>query len=206
MPKHVSAGLMFGTPLTIPVPDLDRTDFLLILGANPIVSNGSLMTAPDVRGKLRAIRERGGTVVVVDPKRTETAQVADQHIAIRPGSDALLLAALAHVLIAENLVRLGRLAEHTAGVDAVAATVRDFAPETVASACGVAPEIIRTLARALARAERAVVYGRIGTCTQEFGTLASWLVDVLNVLTGNLDRAGGAMFTKAPAGAANTHA
>jgi len=205
MPKHVSAGLMFGTPLTIPVPDLDRTDFLLILGANPIVSNGSLMTAPDVRGKLRAIRERGGTIVVVDPKRTETAQVADQHIAIRPGSDALLLAALAHVLIAENLVRLGRLAEHTAGVDAVAAVVRDFAPETVASACGVAPEIIRTLARALARAERAAVYGRIGTCTQEFGTLASWLVDVLNVLTGNLDRAGGAMFTKAPAGAANTH-
>ncbi|HWP66190.1 MAG TPA: molybdopterin oxidoreductase family protein [Candidatus Limnocylindria bacterium] len=205
MPKHVSAGLMFGLPLTIPVPDLDRTRFLLMLGANPLVSNGSLMTVPDVRGKLRAIRERGGRVIVVDPKRTETARAADRHIALRPGTDALFLFALVHVLFAEKLVRLGRLAEHTAGLDALATAAQDFSPEAVAAACGVEAATIRALARELAATEPAAVYGRIGTCTQEFGTLASWLVDVLNVLTGNLDRPGGAMFTKAAAGAANTH-
>jgi anaerobic selenocysteine-containing dehydrogenase len=205
MPKHVSAGLMFGTPLSIPVPDLDRTDFLLMLGANPLVSNGSLMTAPDVRGRLRAIRERGGAVVVVDPKRTETARAADEHVAIRPGTDALFLFALAHVLVREDLAAPGRLAEHTAGFETVAGLARDFPPETVGPVCGIEAAAIEALARRLAAARRAAVYGRLGTCTQEFGTLASWLIDVLNVLTGNLDRAGGAMFPKAAAGAANTH-
>jgi len=205
MPKHVSAGLMFGTPLTIPVPDLDRTQFLLMLGANPLVSNGSLMTAPDVRGRLRGIRARGGTIVVVDPNRTQTAEVADLHLAIRPGTDAFLLFALVHVIVAERLARMGRLAEHTAGLDTVAELAREFSPEAVAPACGIDAGVIRRLARDLAAAESAAVYGRIGTCTQEFGTLASWLIDVLNVLTGNLDRPGGAMFAKAAVGAANTH-
>src|SRR6266498_3574111 len=195
MPKQVSAGLMFGTILSIPVPDVDRSDHLLILGANPLVSNGSLLTAPDMRGRLRRIRERGGKVVVVDPRRTRTAEEADEHHFIRPGTDALLLAAMACTLVEEDLVDPGRLAEHLEGLDEATAAVRDFAPELVADACGIPAGEIRRMARELAAAPAAAVYARIGTCTQEFGTLASWLVDVLNVLTGNLDREGGAMFT-----------
>jgi len=204
MPKHVSAGLMFGGASSIPVPDLDRTDHLLLLGANPLASNGSLMTAPDARGRLRAIRARGGKVVVIDPRRSRTAEHASEHHFIRPGSDALLLFALAHTLFDDGLAAPGALAKHCTGLEQVEALARDFAPEAVAEACGIPAGEIRRMARELAGAERAAVYGRMGTCTQEFGTLASWLVDVVNVLTGNLDRPGGAMFTKAAAGASNT--
>jgi anaerobic selenocysteine-containing dehydrogenase len=203
MPKQVSAGLMFGTMLSVPVPDVDRTDHLLILGANPLVSNGSLLTAPDMRGRLRAIRERGGKVVVVDPRRTRTADEADEHHFIRPGADALLLAAMACTLVEEGLVAPGRLEQHVDGLQRVQQLVRDFPPELVAGAVGIAASDIRRMARELAAAPRAAVYARIGTCTQEFGTLASWLVDVLNVLTGNLDREGGAMFPLAAAGQRN---
>jgi anaerobic selenocysteine-containing dehydrogenase len=195
---------MFGGPLTIPVPDLDRTQLLLLLGADPLVSNGSLMTAPDVKTRLRAIRARGGRIVVVDPRRSKTAEEADAHHFIRPGTDALFLMALVETLFAEGLVRPGRLAEHVAGLDEVRALAAPFTPERVAPACGIDAETIRGIARDLAAAPRAAVYGRIGTCTQEFGTLASWLVDVLNVLTGNLDRPGGAMFTRAAAAQANS--
>jgi anaerobic selenocysteine-containing dehydrogenase len=203
MPKQVSAGLMFGTMLSVPVPDVDRTDHLLILGANPLVSNGSLMTAPDMRGRLRRIRERDGKVVVVDPRRTRTAEQADEHHFIRPGTDALLLAAMVCTLVQEELVDLGALRGGVNGLEEVLALVADFEPERVAPACGIEAEEIRRLARELACAPRAAVYARIGTCTQEFGTLASWLVDVLNVLTGNLDREGGAMFPLAAAGQRN---
>jgi anaerobic selenocysteine-containing dehydrogenase len=203
LPKHYSAGLMFGHPLTIPVPDLDRTGHLLLLGANPLVSNGSLMTAPDARGRLRGIRSRGGKIVVVDPKRSRTAEVADEHHAIRPGTDALLLFALVNVLFAEDLVTLRALGQHVAGVDAVRELAAPFTPAAVAPATGIAAAEIERMARELAAAPRAAVYGRIGTTTQSFGTLASWLVDVLNVLTGNLDRPGGAMFPLAAAGQAN---
>ena len=203
MPKQVADGLMFGNVLSVPVPDVDRTDHLLILGANPLVSNGSLLTAPDMRGRLRGIRERGGRVVVVDPRRTRTAEEADEHHFIRPGTDALLLAALACTLVEEELCDPGRLAEHLNGLDEVRALVRELRPERVAAACGIPAAEIRRMARELAAAQRAAVYARIGTCTQEFGTLASWLVDVLNVLTGNLDREGGAMFTLAAAGQRN---
>jgi anaerobic selenocysteine-containing dehydrogenase len=205
MPKQVSAGLMFGTMLSIPIPDIERTEYLLLLGANPLVSNGSLMTAPDMRGRLRRLRQRGGKVVVIDPYRTRTAQEADEHHFIRPGHDAHFLFAIVHTLFAEGLVAPGRLTEHIIGLEQVRTLSQSFAPESVASACGIAPDTIRTIARDLAAAPRAVVYGRIGTCTQEFGTLASWLVDVLNVLTGNLDREGGAMFPKAAAGARNAN-
>jgi anaerobic selenocysteine-containing dehydrogenase len=194
MPKHVSAGLMFGNPLLIPVPDLDRTDYLLMLGANPWESNGSLCTAPDFPGKLQAIQERGGRFVVVDPRRTRTAEEADEHVAIRPGADAHLLVAMIHVLFEERLVSLDRLEGFTVDVDAVRALAQPFSPENVTSVCGVDAETIRRLAHELAAARTAAVYGRIGTHTVEFGTLASWAVDALNVLTGNLDRAGGAMF------------
>jgi len=204
MPKQLACGLMFGGFLSVPVPDIDRCDFLLILGANPFDSNGSLWTVPDFPERLRALRGRGGRCVVVDPRRTRTAQAADEHLFIRPGGDAFFLAALAHVLFAEDLVELGALAPHTNGVEQVRAAVAPFAPEVAAGACGVAADDIRRLARELARTPRAAVYGRIGTCTQKFGTVASWLVDVCNVLTGNLDRPGGALFPRGPAFAANT--
>ncbi|MEU6552437.1 molybdopterin oxidoreductase family protein [Streptomyces sp. NPDC046915] len=197
MPKHVSSGLLFGDANAIPVPDLDRTDHLLLIGANPLESNGSLCTAPDFPGKLKALKARGGTLVVIDPRRTRTAKLADRHIAIRPGTDALLLAAMAHVLFEEALVDLGDLAPHVAGVGELAEAVRDFAPEAVTEACDVPAAEIRTLARELAAAPTAAVYGRIGSCTVPHGTLASWLVDVLNILTGNLDRPGGALFPQA---------
>ncbi|MCX4630716.1 molybdopterin-dependent oxidoreductase [Streptomyces sp. NBC_01443] len=200
MPKHVSSGLLFGDPFAIPVPDLDRTDFLLLLGANPVESNGSLCTAPDFPGRLKALRARGGTLVVVDPRRTRTAKLADRHLAPRPGSDALLLAALAHTLLAEKLAAPGTLEEWTDGLGELAEALGSFTPEAVAPACDLTAAEIRDLARELAAAPTAAVYGRIGSCTVEYGTLASWLVDVLNILTGNLDRPGGVLFPLAAAG------
>jgi anaerobic selenocysteine-containing dehydrogenase len=198
MPKHVSCGLMFGDPLAIPVPDLDRTDFLLILGANPLESNGSLATAPDWPGRLKALRARGGRLVVVDPRTTRTAAVADQHLAIRPGTDAYLLAALATEIMSSGLVALGDLAGQVSGLDDLPDLLAGLTPELASQMCDIPTPAIRTLARDLAAAPTAAVYGRLGTSTTEFGTIASWLVDVLNVLTGNLDRAGGAMFALAP--------
>ncbi|MCX4707815.1 MULTISPECIES: molybdopterin-dependent oxidoreductase [Streptomyces] len=194
MPKHVSSGLLFGDAHAIPVPDLDRTGHLLLIGANPLESNGSLCTAPDFPGRLKALRRRGGTLTVIDPRRTRTARLADRHVAIRPGADALLLAALAHTLIAEKLADPGPLAEHLEGLDELAAALADFTPDAVAAACDVDADTITAIARELAAAPTAAVYGRIGSCTVEHGTLASWLVDVLNILTGNLDRPGGALF------------
>lgn len=204
MPKQVSAGYMFGTLLSIPVPDLERTDYLLLLGANPLVSNGSLMTAPDMRGRLRQLRKRGGKIVVIDPYRTRTAQEADAHHFIRPGSDACFLFAIVHTLFAEGLAAPGRLGEHLNGLEQVRELATAFPPEQVASVCGIPADTIRAIARELSAMPRAVVYGRIGTCTTAFGTLASWLIDVINALTGNLDREGGAMFPRAAAGGRNT--
>lgn len=194
MPKHVSSGLLFGDPHAIPVPDLDRTDHLLLIGANPLESNGSLCTAPDFPGRLKALRARGGTLTVIDPRRTRTAALADRHVAVRPGTDALLLAALAHVLFDEGAADPGHLRPHLLGLDELRDALRDFTPEAVAPVCDVEPDLLRTLARELAAAPTAAVYARIGSCTVPHGTLAGWLVDVLNILTGNLDRPGGALF------------
>ncbi|MEU0059662.1 molybdopterin oxidoreductase family protein [Streptomyces sp. NPDC006334] len=197
MPKHVSSGLLFGDANAIPVPDLDHTDHLLLIGANPLESNGSLCTAPDFPGKLKALKARGGTLTVIDPRRTRTARLADRHIAIRPGTDALLLAAMAHTLFAEDLTQPGELTPHLQGLDELRDALADFTPEAVADACDVDAGAIRALARELAAAPTAAVYARIGSCTVPHGTLASWLVDVLNILTGNLDRPGGALFPQA---------
>jgi len=204
MPKQVSSAYMFGTGLSIPIPDVDRTDHMVILGANPMASNGSLFTAPDLPGRLRAIRKRGGKLVVIDPRRTQTAEIADEQHFIVPGTDAHLLFAIVHTLFAEGLVDTGRLGEHTLGMETVRSLAEAFSPEAVAPVCGIAAADIARMAREIAGAKRAVVYGRIGTCTQEFGTLASWLVDVINALTGNLDREGGAMFPTPAAGSPNT--
>jgi anaerobic selenocysteine-containing dehydrogenase len=205
MPRHVAAGRIFGSPVAVPVPDLDRTEHLLVLGANPYVSNGSMCTAPDFPGRIERIRERGGKVVVVDPRRSRTAEEADEWIAIRPGSDALLLAAMCNVLVVENLVNVGpHVAEYLNGLDEFVAAIAPFTPESVVVATDVAATVIRKLARELAAATTASVYGRIGTTTTEFGSTATWLIDALNILTGNLDRSGGAMFAMPVAGGATT--
>lgn len=195
VPKQVAAGFMFGTAVSVPVPDLDRTGYLLMLGANPYASNGSLATAPDWPGRLEAIRARGGKIVVVDPRRSRTAEAADEWLAIRPGTDALLLAAMVATVFEAGRVDPGRhLAGHLNGVEEVHAALAEFTPERVERAVGIDARTIRRVAIELCDAPRAAVYGRIGTTAVSFGTTASWLVDVLNVVTGNLDVEGGAMF------------
>ena len=192
---HLASHLMFGHQLLLPVPDLERTKFFLILGANPAVSNGSMMTAPGMGRRLEEIRRRGGKVVLIDPRFNETARFADQHLFIRPGTDVLLLLAMLQVVFAKELTRPGRLSAFTKGVETVAKLVAPFPPERVASLTGIEAEQIRLLAREFATAESAVCYGRIGVSTQEFGGVCQWLINVLNIVTGNFDRAGGAMFT-----------
>ncbi|MCY0938955.1 molybdopterin-dependent oxidoreductase [Streptomyces sp. H34-S4] len=193
LPKHVAVGLMFGSGTAISVPDLDRTEYLLILGANPAESHGSLCAAPDFPGRLKALRARGGKIVVVDPRRTRTADLADEHLFVRPGTDSLLLFALVHTLLAEDLVTLR---VETEGLEELRAHARPFTPAAVAPVCGVPAGDIVRLARELAAAPAAAVYTRMGTSTADFGTLTQWLVDVVNTLTGNLDRPGGVMFPK----------
>lgn len=193
---HVASHLMFGHQLLLPVPDLDRTKFFLILGANPAVSNGSMMTAPGMGRRLDEIRRRGGKVVLIDPRFNETARFVDQHLFIRPGTDVLLLLAMLQVVFAEGLTRPGPWSEFTKGIEKVAQVVAEFSPERVASITGVAAEQVRSLALDFAAAESAVCYGRIGVSTQEFGGICQWLINVLNIVTGNLDRPGGAMFTR----------
>jgi anaerobic selenocysteine-containing dehydrogenase len=192
---HVAGYLMFGHQLLLPVPDLDRTEYFLILGANPAASNGSMMTAPGMNRRLQEIRERGGKVILIDPRRNETAKLADQHIFIRPGTDALLLLALLHVVFEEGLTRLGSLTSVTDGVELIEELVAEFPPAKVSAITGIDADQIRRLAREFASAESAVCYGRIGVSTQEFGGVCQWLINVLNTVTGNLDSPGGAMFT-----------
>jgi anaerobic selenocysteine-containing dehydrogenase len=204
MPKQLASGLMFGHWISVALPDIARTDLLLVLGANPLASNGSMWTVPDFKGKAKAMQARGGKLIVIDPRRTETAAMADAHHFIRPGADVFLLAAMVHTLFAEGLATLGTVAPWVNGVGEVQQAVLPFTPEAVAQRCGMTADTIRSLARTLATTPRAAVYARIGTCTQEYGTLASWLVDVLNVLTGHLDVPGGAMFAKSAAFASNT--
>jgi anaerobic selenocysteine-containing dehydrogenase len=194
MPKQVACGLMYGGAGIIPVPDLDRTDYLCVIGANPFASNGSLCTAPGFPDRLRAIKNRG-RLVVIDPIRTRTAREADWHLPIRPGADALLLLALLNVLFAEGLADPGHLKDHINGLKEIGTLAQDFTPEKVSAKCGLDAEDIRTLARELAHAPTAAVYGRMGASTVQFGGLCSWLVDVVTILTGNLDKPGGAMFS-----------
>jgi anaerobic selenocysteine-containing dehydrogenase len=203
-PKQVASGLMFGTELSVLVPDVDRTDYLLVIGADPLVSNGSLLTAPDLPGRLRALRARGGRLVVVDPRRSRTAQAADEHLAVRPGTDGLLLAGVARALFADGLVALGPAAPHVRGVEEVRLAVQPFTPDLVEEACGLPAGTVSRLAAELAAAPSAAVYGRIGTTTTAFGTVTSWLVDVVNTLTGNLDRPGGVLWAKPAVGSPNT--
>jgi anaerobic selenocysteine-containing dehydrogenase len=197
-PKQLVSHWMYGSGFFVSVPDVDRTDYMLIIGANPVVSNGSLMTAPGMPARLRRIQERGGRVVVIDPRRTETARLADEHYFIRPGTDPLLLAALIQSLFAENRIRMGTLGAFVDGLDIVEKAVAEFTPEAVSERIGIGPETIRAIARAFSDAPSAVGYGRMGTSTVPFGTTTNWLIEVLNIASGNLDRPGGAMFPKPP--------
>jgi anaerobic selenocysteine-containing dehydrogenase len=196
LPHLLVAYEMFGNQLLLPVPDLDRTEFLLVFGANPAESNGSLMGAPGFARRQRQLRERGGRVVVVDPRRTRTAELADVHLPIRPGTDALLLMSLVRTLFALDLVRPGRLAGAIEGIEQLRAASCPFAPDQVSPATGVSAAAIIDLARQFGTARAAVCYGRFGVSTQEFGSTCAWLIHALNLLTGNFDRAGGSMFTR----------
>ena len=198
MPKHVSSALMFGLPSMMPVPDVDRTDLLVMAGANPWASNGSLATAPDFPGRIKAVQERGGKVVVIDPRRSRTAEEADQHLFIRPGTDSHLFCAILRTLISEGLTDVGRLGDTLNGVDQIEALVEPFTPELVAGITGIDADTIVGLARDIAAANSAAVYGRIGVHTTRFGTISAWAVDVIAALTANLDEPGGHMWPLAP--------
>lgn len=196
LPHMLACLQMFGNQALFPIPDLDHTDFFLCIGANPMASNGSLMTAGDMPGRLKAIRKRKGRIVVVDPRRTETAGIADAHHFIRPGTDAMLLAAMIHVLFAERKIRLGRLEDHVDGMETLQKWVRPFSPGAVALHCGIDAAAIRDLALAFSAAKSAAAYCRVGTTTSAFSGVSAWLVYALNIVTGNLDRRGGVMFPK----------
>ncbi|MBW2388370.1 MAG: molybdopterin-dependent oxidoreductase [Deltaproteobacteria bacterium] len=204
-PKNLTSSIMYGDMWAIPIPDIQRTQYMLSLGGNQLVSQGSLMSAPNAKKEISDLQARGGRLVVMDPRRSETADAADEHHFIIPGSDAFFLFALVNVLFEEGLTAPGRLSEFTDGIERVRELSAPFTPESVDEVTGVSAESIRRIAREFAAAERAVCYGRIGTCTQEFGTLASWLVDVVNAITGNLDREGGAMFPRPATGQAERH-
>lgn len=193
LPHHLTSYLMYGHGLLLPIPDIDHTDFMLILGGNPLASNGSIMTVPDVEKRLKAIQARGGKVVVVDPRRSETAAIADQHIFVRPGGDAALLFGVLNTLFSENLARGSHLPVE--GLEDVRSAIAGFTAEAMSRQCAVPAEQIRQLARDFAAADKAVCYGRMGVSTQAFGTLCHWLVQLINLVTGNLDRVGGALCT-----------
>ena len=195
LPHHLAALWLFGHKLLFPIPDIDRTDYFLMLGANPLASNGSLWTVPDVKKRIKALTARGGKLVVIDPRRTETARLASEHHFITPGTDALFLLALLHTLFEEGLTRLAHLADFTTGLDAVAQAVADFTPESVAGHTGISAGDTRRIARELAAAGAGICYGRMGVSTQAYGTLCQWLIQVINIVTGNLDRPGGSLFT-----------
>jgi anaerobic selenocysteine-containing dehydrogenase len=197
LPHQLMVYWMYGHQLLVPIPDIDHTDYFLMLGANPIASNGSLMTVPDVAKRIKALQARGGKLVVIDPRRTETAQVADAHHFIRPGSDAALLLALLNVLFAEGLTKPGRMESMLdQPLDAIRELVAPFTPEAVAAQTGISAENIKTIARDFAAAPRAVAYGRMGCSTQIHGTICQWAIQVLNIVTGNLDALGGSFATK----------
>ncbi|HIE2413749.1 TPA: molybdopterin oxidoreductase family protein [Pseudomonas aeruginosa] len=193
LPHHLVSQQMYGHGLLIPIPDIDHTDFMLVLGGNPLASNGSIMTVPDVEKRLKALKARGGRLVVVDPRRSETAAIADRHLFIRPGQDAALLLGILNTLFEENLGRPTPLPVD--GLERVREAVAVFDAESMSVRCGVPAESIRQLARDFAAAERAVCYGWMGVSTQAFGTLCQWLVQLINLVTGNLDRVGGALCT-----------
>jgi anaerobic selenocysteine-containing dehydrogenase len=195
LPHHLAAMSMFGHSFVLPVPDIDHTEYMLILGGNPIASNGSMMTVPDVAHRLKAIQTRGGKVIVIDPRHTETAEKADEHHFIKPGTDAFFLLAIVYTIFKDKSAHLGKLAEFTDGIAALRKAANDFSPQKVAPIVGIPAADIRRIARDFVAAKSAVCYGRVGVSTQAFGGVCQWLISAINIITGNLDKTGGAMFT-----------
>ena len=194
LPHHLTSLWLYGHKLLLPVPDVDNTDYLLMLGANPLASNGSIWTVPDVKNRLKALTARDGKLVVIDPRRTETAAIASEHQFIRPGTDALFLLALLNTLFSEHLTDPGALAAFTSGLDEVATAIEAFTPDFAAAHTGIEADDIRRIARHFAAADKAVCYGRMGVSTQAYGTLCQWLIQLINIATGNLDKPGGSLF------------
>jgi len=194
LPHHLAAMLMFGHPVLIPIPDIDRTDFMVIMGANPVVSNGSIMTAPNVKKRLKDITQRGGKIVTIDPRFTETSKIADQHLFITPGSDAFLLMAMINELFRKDKVDCKNLSDHLDGLDGLENLFKEYTPENVAKASGILAADIERLVDDFCAAKSAVLYSRIGVSTHEFGSITLWLTNLFNLLTGNLDSSGGLMF------------
>lgn len=195
LPHHLVSLWLFGHKTLFPIPDIDRSEYFLMLGANPIASNGSIWTVPDVKQRIKDLKKRGGKLIVIDPRRTETAELASEHLPIVPGSDALFLAAILQTILSEDLSNPAKLSAYTSGLDQVAQAVSGFTPEFAAPHCGIDAEIIRRIARDFAEAGAAICYGRMGVSTQRFGALCQWLIQLINIATGNLDREGGSMFT-----------
>lgn len=195
LPHHLVSLWLFGHKLLFPIPDIDRTDYFLMLGANPIASNGSIWTVPDVRKRIKSLTARGGKLVVVDPRRTETASLSSDYIAIKPGSDAWLLLAIIRTIVVKGWVRLRNLQDFVVGLDAIESAVERFTPEVASEKTGISAEHIEQVAHDFAHADAAICYGRMGVSTQRYGALCQWAIQVLNILTGNLDREGGSMFT-----------
>jgi len=200
LPHQLIANQMFGHQFMVPIPDIDHTDFMLIIGGNPLASNGSMMTVPDVKKRLKAIQKRGGAFVVVDPRRTETAEIADQHIFVKPGTDAYFLLAMIRQIIEDDLVDTGHLGPHLDGLEMITELVQPFNIDLAASKTGIAAEDIKALAHQLAKAKSAACYGRMGVSVQSFGTLCKWAIHILNVITGNLDRRGGVIVPNSAVG------
>ena len=196
LPHHFASNFMFGHGLIMPIPDIDRTDFMLIIGGNQMVSNGSMMTAPNFSKRMKRIQERGGKIVVVDPRRTETARKSNEHIFIRPERDALLLLGLIKTIQEKGLVNLRHLRESLFDFEKLDEITKDFSLEKIASIIGISVDKIESLATEFVSAPSAVCYSRMGASTQLFGGLCQWLTNVLNIISGNFDRAGGAMFTQ----------
>lgn len=196
LPHHLVSLWCFGHMLLHPIPDVDRTHYFLMLGANPLASNGSIWTVPDVRQRLKDLKSRGGKLVVVDPRRTETAELASEHLFIHPGSDAAFLLAMIHVLFRDDLVAPGPLGDFTDGLDEVAAAVSELSPDWAAPLTGIEADDIVRIAHELAEAEAGICYGRMGVSTQAYGALCQWAIQVINVATGHLDKPGGSLFTR----------
>ena len=196
LPHHLVSMWMYGHMLLMPIPDIDRTDYFLMLGANPLASNGSIWTVPDVRKRIKDLTARGGKLVVVDPRRTETAELASEHHFIKPGTDAALLLALIHVIFRDDLVSLDALADFTDGLDEVRNAVLSLTPEWASNITGIAASDIEAIATDMATAKAGICYGRMGVSTQAYGTLCQWAIQVINVITGNLDKPGGSLFTR----------
>ncbi len=195
LPHHFAAHFMFGNGMIMPIPDINRTEYMIIMGANPSASNGSIMTAAGVQKRLKNIQQRGGKYIVIDPRKTETAKSADEHLFIRPGTDVYFLLAMLHIITTEKKYNLKKLSSHVVDLDKVIAIAIAYTPESVAEITGISVKDIRRITNEYLNAEKAVLYGRMGVSTQEHGGLCNWLINLINILTGHLDTEGGAMFT-----------